>query len=146
MADPFFEVKYRFYEKENLKFAIKPFVAIPVRSESNFSERHLSYAITLVSQFEKGNFTFYGNTTYMVHREKLEEDEIFQSLSLDYAIKENFNVVTTLYLSRYDGWKKGGLIGIAYNTRKTEMAVGIGKLFRQDNNYSIFAGITFRFF
>lgn len=146
MADPFFEIKYRFYNREGLKFAIKPFIAIPIKKSSEFSEKRQSYALTLVSQYREENFTLYGNTTYMVHREKFSDDEFFQSLSFDYSLTENFSMVATLYLSYHERLEKGGLIGFSYNTRKTEMAIGVGKLFRQDNNYSIFAGITFRFF
>ncbi|MCX7737898.1 MAG: transporter [Hydrogenothermaceae bacterium] len=146
MGDPFFEVKYRFYEKNSLKLAIKPFVGIPVKRESNFSESHFSYALTLVSQLNFDRFTLYGNSTYMVHKEKVEENEIFQSLSIDCRLNSNFNLVSSLYLSYYEELRKGGLIGISYSWRKLEMAIGIGKVFSSDNDYSLYGGVTFRFF
>lgn len=146
VGDPFVEVKYRFFQKDGLKLAIKPFLGIPVKRESSFSEDHFTYAITLVSQLVLEKITFYANSTYMVHREKMEEGEVFQSLSLDYRVSENFSIVSSLYFSHYDGWRKGGLVGFSYNTRKVETAIGLGRVFNPQNDYSIYAGITFRFF
>lgn len=147
MADPFFEVKYRFFESKNINFAIKPFVGIPVKRESSFSERHISYGITLVSQIEFDKITLYANSSYMVHKDRpFGENEIFQSISLEYNFTENFSAISSFYISSYDKTQKGGLVGIGYSWKKVEIGVGVGKIFGSENDYSIYSGITFRFF
>lgn len=147
VADPFFEVKYRFFEGENVNFAIKPFIGIPINKDSDFSEHHLSYGITLISQANYDKVNLYANSSYMVHRERLfGKNELFQSISFEYNFSESFSLISSVYISIYDETEEGGLIGIGYNYNKIEIGLGIGKNFRPRNDYSIYAGITFRFF
>jgi len=147
ISDPSIEIKYKFFEKDNLKFAIKPFLGIPVKKDSDFSEGHFQYGITLVSQYEIEKWSFYANTSFMIHKGRLMgENEFFQSLSAEYNINDNFSVIGTLYLSSYGETKKGGIIGFGYSFSKFEMGLGIGKVFNPENNYSIYAGFTIKFF
>lgn len=147
ISDPFVEVKYRFYEKNGLKFAIKPFLGIPVKKDSDFSEGHLSYGITLVSQADFEKLTFYANSSFMVHKDRiLGQNEFFQSISAEYSLIDNLSVITTFFLSSYDKTEKGGLVGIGYSKGRVEIGVGIGKVFNQNNDYSFYGGITFKFF
>ncbi|WP_028949998.1 transporter [Sulfurihydrogenibium subterraneum] len=147
ISDPFVEVKYRFFEKDGLKFAIKPFLGIPVKKDSDFSEHHLSYGITLVSQADFERLTFYANTSFMVHKNRISgQNEFFQSISAEYYLTDALSVITTFYLSSYDKTEKGGLIGIGYSKGKVEIGIGLGKIFNPDNNYSFYGGITFKFF
>ncbi|MCX7760759.1 MAG: transporter [Hydrogenothermaceae bacterium] len=147
MADPFVEVKYRFFDKNGVKFAIKPYLGYPIKKHSEFSEHHISYGITLISQIDLEQFRMYANSSYMVHKDRpLGEYEIFQSLSIEYNFTENFSVISSLYISSYGETEKGGLIGIGYSKGKVEIGLGIGKMFNLENNYSIYSGITFRFF
>jgi len=148
ISDPFVEVKYRFFERENLKFAIKPFLGIPVKRDSDFSERHLSYGITLISQLEVDKFTFYANSSFMVHKDRIVgQNEIFQSISGEYNINDNFSVITSFYLSNYSSQtEKGGLIGVGYSKGKIEIGIGIGENFTGENDYSFYGGLTYRFF
>lgn len=147
ISDPFVEIKYRFYEKDGLKFAIKPFLGIPVKKDSEFSQHHLSYGITLVSQLDFEKVTFYANSSFMVHKNRLfGQNEFFQSISGEYSINDEFSIISTLFLSSYGNTQTGGLIGIGYSKGKIEIGFGIGKLFNCENDYSIYSGITFRFF
>ncbi|GAB6071867.1 hypothetical protein JCM14244_02440 [Venenivibrio stagnispumantis] len=146
ISDPSIEIKYRFFEKDNLKFAMKPFLGIPVKKDSDFSEGHFQYGITLVSQYEIEKWSFYANTSFVIHKEKLNENEFFQSFSAEYNISDNFSLIGTLYLSSYDETEKGGIIGFGYSFSKFEMGLGIGKVFNPENNYSIYAGFTIKFF
>ncbi|MEZ0323981.1 MAG: hypothetical protein ABWJ98_06715 [Hydrogenothermaceae bacterium] len=59
MADPFVEVKYRFSDKNGVKFAIKPFLGFPIKNDSEFSEHYISYGLTLTSQIDLEPFTIY---------------------------------------------------------------------------------------
>ncbi|WP_345780593.1 transporter [Sulfurihydrogenibium sp.] len=147
ISDPSVEVKYRFYEKDGIKFAIKPFLGIPVKHDSEFSEHHFSYGITLVSQFNLEKITFYANSSYMVHKNRiLGQNEFFQSISAEYNLSDNLSIISTLFLSSYGQTEEGGLIGVGYSKGKIEISFGIGKLFKPQNDYSIYSGITFRFF
>jgi hypothetical protein len=147
ISDPFVEIKYRFYQKDGLKFAIKPYVSIPVKKDSEFSEHYLSYGVTLISQFNFEKLTFYANSSFMVHKDRIfGQNEFFQSLSVEYYITDQLSVISTLFLSSYGQTEEGGLIGIGYNKGKIEIGFGIGKIFNSQNDYSIYSGITFRFF
>ncbi|MGC8942333.1 MAG: hypothetical protein ACP5KF_06700 [Sulfurihydrogenibium sp.] len=147
ISDPSLEVKYRFFEKDGLKFAIKPFLGLPLKKDSEFSERHFSYGITLVSQLDFEKFNFYANTSYMVHKDRIiGQNEFFQSLSVEYFINQEFSVISTVFFSSYEESEKGGLIGFGYSKGKVEFSFGIGKIFKPQNDYSIYSGITFRFF
>ncbi len=147
ISDPFFEIKYRFYEKDNLKFSIKPFISIPVKKESKFSCKEISYGLTLTGQLKEGKFSFYSNTSFMVHQNRISgENEFFQSISTEYSIKDNFSVIGSLYLSSYGETKKGGVIGFGYFLGKMEIGFGIGKRFDSKNDFSIYSGITVKFY
>ena len=148
ISDPSVEVKYRFFERENLKFAIKPFLGIPVKKDSDFSKGSLSYGITLVSQLEVDKFIFYANSSFMVHKSRIVgQNEIFQSVSGEYNIKDNFSIISSFYLSHYDSQtEKGGLIGIGYSVGTIEIGIAVGKNFTTKNDYSFYGGLTYRFF
>ncbi len=147
VSDPFFELKHRFYDKENLKFSIKPFISIPVKKESEFSEKEISYGITLTGQLKKEKFSFYSNSSFMIHKNRITgENEFFQSISTEYRIKDNFSVIGSLYLSSYGETKKGGLVGFAYSRGKVEIGLGIGRRFDSKNDFSIYSGISVNFY
>lgn len=147
MADPFFELKYKLYEKDSVKFAIKPFVGLPIKKSSRFSDGHVSYGITLVSQFEYNKLTFYANSSYMVHKDRpLGENEVFQSFSFEYPFTERWSLISSLYISSYGRTEKGGVVGFGYSKGRVEVGLGIGKVLSSRNYFSIYSGITFRFF
>ncbi|MFN3813018.1 MAG: transporter [Aquificaceae bacterium] len=147
MADPFFELKYKFYKKKELSFAIKPYFSIPFNKHSQFSEGNVSYGITLVSQLEHDKLTFYANSSYMVHKDRpLGKNELFQSLSFEYSITDSFSMISSLYVSSYKGTEKGGLVGIGYSKGKVELGSGIGKIFSSKNDFTIYWGLTYRLY
>ena len=148
IADPFVEIKYRFFEKENIKFSLKPFLGIPVSKNSGFSEKNISYGVTLTSQIDLDKLAFYTNSTFTVHENTLsDKNEFFQSVSGEYKINENLSAVLSFYLSNYQSeTEKGGLIGIGYSIGKLEIGIGIGKKFTNENNFEFYSGLTLRFY
>ncbi|MFN3869877.1 MAG: transporter [Aquificaceae bacterium] len=147
MEDPSFELKYKFYERKDLSFAIKPFISVPVNKNSRFSEGNISYGLTLVSQVDHDKITFYSNSSYMVHKNRpIGEREFFQSLSLEYAITNEFSFISSFYLSAYKKTERGGVFGIGYSKGKVEVGVGVGKTFTSKNRYNLYGGLTYRFF
>ncbi len=143
MEDLSFELKYKFYEKKDLSFAVKPFISLPFNKNSRFSEGEISYGLTFVSQVDHNKVIFYSNSSYMVH---IGEKEFFQSLSLEYAITEEFSLISSLYLSEYKKREMGGVFGIGYSKGKVEVGVGLGKSFTSKNRYNLYGGLTYRFF
>lgn len=83
----------------------------------------------------------------MIHKNRISgENEFFQSISTEYSITDNFSVIGSLYLSSYGETKKGGVIGFGYSIDKIDIVFGIGKRFDSKNDYSIYSGITIRFY
>ena len=147
ISDPSFEIKHKFYEKEKASLAIKPYISIPVKKESPFSEGRITYGITLISQWEGDKFTLYSNSSYMVHgNNPLKDGEFFQSLSLEYPIRESLSLISTVYLSFNDRREFGAIAGIGYSKGNIEIGLGVGKNFHSSNVFSVYGGLTYKFF
>lgn len=148
-ADPSIEYKHRFYDNGNLKFALKPVVAIPVKPDSPHSEGRVSYGLTLITQYNSPDqrYKFFANTQYTVHRDRpFGNYELFQSVSAEYYFTQNLSVISTFYVVSYENLRSGFLVGVGYTGNRFEIGVGIGRNFSSQNDYSFYGGLTFRLF
>lgn len=75
-GDMSIEIKWRFYEKDGLSFALKPGITLPTGNEDKgLGSGKASYGLTLITTEEIGAWVFNLNLGYMHNEYKLEEDE-----------------------------------------------------------------------
>lgn len=75
IGDMSLEVKWRFYEKDGLSFALKPGITLPTGDEDRgLGSGKASYGLMLITTEEIGAWVFNLNLGYMHNEYKLEED------------------------------------------------------------------------
>lgn len=87
---------------------------------------------------EHNKLVFYSNSSYIVHGDRpLKDKEFFQSLSLEYSIREDLSIISTVYVSFNDKRESGTIVGIGYSKDNIEMGLGVGKIFSSSNVFSL---------
>jgi len=76
IGDMSLEVKWRFFEKDGLGFALKPALSLPTGDEEKgLGNGKASYGLMLITTKELGPWAFHLNIGYMRNEFKLEEDK-----------------------------------------------------------------------
>ena len=159
-SDMSLEVKWRFYEKDGLSFAIKPGITLPQGNEDKgLGNGKLSYGAVFITTKEIKPWAFHLNLGYTRNEYKLQADkdanrnDIWHtSLAAEVEIMNVLKVVGNIGMERnpdktsntHPAFILGGLI---YSISESiVVAAGVkGGLNKPETDLTLLAGITFRF-
>lgn len=108
ISDVSAELKWRFYEKDSLSFALKPGISLPAGDEEKgLGAGKATYNVFLITTKEAKPITFHLNLAYFRNENKVEErkDIWYASFAAEVAVAENVRLI--------------GNLGIQTNTEKT---------------------------
>ena len=163
MSDSTIELKWRFYEANDLSLGVKPFVTLPTGNEDRgLGTGKSSWGVALLATWEAEPWTFLGNVAYSHVRFKLPQDAADGRSDLwrvsggaAYEITEGWRLVGELGLrsneSRNDAFlpdsaSQFGMLGVIWSpTKKVDLDAGFRKNFNRaefDKGYLV--GATFR--
>ncbi|MDI7260064.1 MAG: transporter [Thermodesulfobacteriota bacterium] len=160
ISDLSLEVKWRFYEKDDLSFALKPGITLPTGKEKKgLGNGRPSYGLTFITTKELGPWVLHFNLGYTRNEYKLREDreanrkDIWHvSLASEVEAVKNLKLVGNIGIERnpekvstkHPAFILGGLIySISENV---DIDFGIkGGLNKPETDFTILAGIAFRF-
>jgi hypothetical protein len=160
ISDLSLEVKWRFYEKDGLGFALKPGITLPTGNEKKgLGNGRPSYGLAFITTKELGPWAFHFNLGYTRNEYKLREDkeanrkDIWHvSLASVVEVVKNLKLVGNIGVernpekasSKHPAFILGGLIySISENV---DIDIGVkGGLNKPETDFTILAGIAFRF-
>lgn len=160
ISDLSLEVKWRFYEKDGLGFALKPGITFPTGNEKKgLGNGRPFYGLTFITTKELGPWAFHFNLGYMRNEYKLREDreanrkDIWHvSLASEVEVVKNLKLVGNIGIERnpekastkHPAFILGGLI---YSmSENVDIDFGVkGGLNKPETDFTILAGIAFRF-
>ena len=160
ISDLSLEVKWRFYEKDGLGFALKPGITLPTGNEKKgLGNGRPSYGLAFITTKELGPWAFHFNLGYTRNEYKLREDkeanrkDIWHvSLASVVEVVKNLKLVGNIGMernpekasSKHPAFILGGLIySISENV---DIDIGVkGGLNKPETDFTILAGIAFRF-
>lgn len=155
ISDASVELKWRFYDKNGLSFALKPGFTIPTADEQKgLGAGKITYHLFFITTKEIKPWAFHLNLGYIRNENKVDErnDIWHASLAAEVEVVKSLKVVANVGFERdHDrasnqnpGFILGGLIySISENL---DIDIGIKKgINNRGNDYSIPAGITWRF-
>jgi len=159
IADMSLEVKWRFYEKDGMSFALKPGVTIPSGDENKgLGNGRVSYGLMFITTKEIKPLALHLNLGYHHNEDKLQADkdanrnDIWHtSLAAEVEVMKDLKVVGNIGMERnpdktsntHPAFILGGLI---YSiTESIAVDVGVkGGLNKPETDYTVLAGITWR--
>jgi hypothetical protein len=155
ISDTSFELKWRFFEKEKLSFAIKPGISIPTGDEDKgLGTGKVGYSLFFIITGGLEPCTLHLNCGYIRNENKFSEREDIWTLSLaaEFGIGENSKVVADIGVERNpnpasDTAPAFGIIGFIHSL-SGNFDVDFGFKFglnRIETDYAILIGITLRF-
>jgi hypothetical protein len=160
ISDLSLEVKWRFYEKEGLSFALKPGIIFPTGNEKKgLGNGRPSYGLTFITSKEIGPWTFHFNLGYMRNEYKLREDkeanrkEIWHvSCASEVEVVKNLKLVGNIGMERnpektsrkHPAFILGGLIYSISENMDIDFGIK-GGLNKPETDFTILSGIAFRF-
>jgi hypothetical protein len=160
ITDASIELKARFYEKDGLSLAIKPGVSLPTGNENKgLGNGKASYSAFFITTKEAAPWAFHFNAGYVRNEYKLQAGEVANrkdiwhvSLASQVEVVKDLNVVANIGMERNPdktsdtdpAFILGGLI---YSISEyLDVDIGIkGGLNKTETDYSVLAGITWRF-
>ena len=155
ISDVSLELKYRFYEKKGLSFALKPGISFPTGDENKgLGAGKTTYSIYFIGTKENKNNIIHFNLGYIrnenVHDER--ENIYHLSLAFEFPLNENFKFVSDLCGERNPDKSTNkpvlvGIVGFIYSP-KENLDIAIGVKFGLNDvspDFSILPGITIRF-
>lgn len=155
ISDVSAELKWRFYEKDNLSFALKPGISLPVGDEEKgLGAGKATYNVFLITTKEVKPATFHLNLAYFRNENKVEErKDIWQiSLASEVEIAKNLTGIANIGMERNPDKTSNThpafiLGGLNYSvTESFDINVGVkGGLNKPETDTTILAGIAMRF-
>jgi hypothetical protein len=155
ISDMFFEVKWRFFEKEGLSFALKPGFTLPTGNyEKELGAGRATYHFFFIATKGMKPWAFHLNVGYIRNENRLDENKnlFHASIASTLDVIKDLKVVGDVGVERNtdrnlnvpDAFILGGLI---YSMSKNfDVDLGVkGGLTKPAEDYSILAGITWRF-
>jgi hypothetical protein len=155
ISDLSIETKWRFYEQEGLSFALKPGITFPTGdSDNGLGTGKATYHLFFITTKEIQPWAFHLNLGYIRNENKLDENKNLwhASLATTLDIIEGLQVVGNIGIETntdrsatvHPAFIIGGL---AYNISENfDIDFGLkGGLNKAETDYSILAGITWRF-
>jgi hypothetical protein len=154
ISDICFEAKWRFYEKDNLSFALKPGVTLPTGDEhKGLGTGKTTYHLFLIGAKEAEPWAFYLNLGYIRNENELNENSNLWHASVATTLKvtDAMKVVadggiernTERNLNIPNAFILGGIIYSLSENLDIDCGVK-GGLTRPEEDYSVLAGMTWR--
>lgn len=155
ISDMSLEMKWRFYEKDGLSFALKPGVTFPTGDEEKgLGSGRVTYHLFFVASKEIKPWAFHINLGYMRNENKLDEKKNLWHASLASTVEviKNLKLVGNIgveedverNLNVPDAFILGGAIYSLSENFDVDFGVK-GGLTRTVDDYTFLAGITWRF-
>ncbi|MDP3259340.1 MAG: transporter [Thermodesulfovibrionales bacterium] len=160
VSDMSLEVKWRFFDKGGLSFALKPGITLPTGDENKgLGNGRASYGLTFITTKEMDPWAFHFNLGYTHNEYKLQEDKDANrrniwhvSFASEVELVKDLKAVANIGMERNPDKSSnidpafilGGLI---YSISKNfDVDFGIrGGLNKPETDYAILAGIAWRF-
>ncbi|MDX1401590.1 MAG: transporter [Kiloniellales bacterium] len=162
-SDSVVEIKWRFYERNGLSFAVKPGLALPTGDESRgLGTGEISWGVNGILTFETGSWTWLANLAYTEARFKQPEDQQSNhrylwrlSGGLGYQLHQKLKLAAEAGIrtnpAKDDPFLPGhnghfGMIGVIYSpTDNIDIAAGLRKNASEGESDTAFPfGVTFR--
>lgn len=154
-SDVEIDLKWCFYEKDGLSFALRPLISFPTGdNEKGLGAGKVGYSLLLFITKEIKPLSIDVNLGYKRNENKLDEREDIwhASLSPRFEVAKGINVVADIGMETNPDKSSDThpvflLGGIIYSISKhLDMDIGLkGGLNKPETDYSILAGITFRY-
>jgi hypothetical protein len=159
-SDMSFEVKWRFFEKEGLSFAMKPGITFPTGNENKgLGNGRASYGLVFITTKEIEPWAFHLNLGYTHNEYELQEDKDANrkgiwhaSLASEVEVVKDLKLVANIGMGRnpdrtsntHPSFILGGIIYSVSENFDVDFGVK-GGLNKPETDYSILAGIAVRF-
>jgi hypothetical protein len=160
ISDASIELKWRFYERDGLSFAVKPGLSLPTGDENKgLGNGKTSYHAYLITTKDMAPWAFHFNVGYIRNEYKLQADEDANrkdlwhvSLASQVEVAKDLTVVANIGMERNPdktsdtdpAFILGGFIYAVTNSLDVDFGVK-GGLNKPETDYSYIAGITWRF-
>lgn len=155
ISDLSLELKWRFFEKEGLSFAIKPGITIPTGNEDRgFGTGRVTYKLFFITTKEVDPFTFHLNLGYVRNENKIGErkDIWHASLASEVEVVKDIKIVANIGMERnpdkfsntHPAFILGGFIYSISDHLDIDFGIK-GGLNKPETDLSMLAGITMRF-
>jgi len=160
ISDLALEVKWRFYEKDGLSFALKPGITFPTGNEKKgLGSGRPSYGLTFITTKELGSWALHLNLGYRRNEYKLREDQESNrkdiwhiSLASELEVVKNLKLVGDIGMERnskktsntHPAFILGGVIYSISENLDIDFGVKAG-LNKPETDFTILAGIAFKF-
>ncbi len=160
ISDTSVQLKWRFYEKYGLSFAVKPGVTLPTGDENKgLGNGEVSYSIFFITTKEIAPWAFHLNLGYILNEFNLRTDDDANrkdiwhaSLASEVKVVKDLKVVANIGVERNPDKTSNTnptflLGGFIYSiTESVDVDFGVkGGLTRPETDISYLAGITWRF-
>jgi hypothetical protein len=163
LSDSVMEIKWRFYERNGLSFAVKPALILPTGDESNgLGTGRVSWGVNGIVDYETGPWSLFANLAYAeVHFERPEDNQTNHrhlwrlSGALSYQVQEKLKLAAEAGVrtnpAKDDPFLPGNnghfaMVGFIYSpSDKVDIALGFRKNVNQGEEDNAFpVGVTFR--
>lgn len=160
VSDLSLEAKWKFFEKEDLSFALKPGISLPTGDEKKgLGNGRPSYGLLFITTKEMGFWTLHFNLGYTHNEYKLEEDKKTQrrdiwhiSLASEFEVMKNLKIAGDIGMetnqqkasNTHPAFIITGLIYSINENLDIDAGVKLG-LNKPETDISGLAGITLRF-
>jgi hypothetical protein len=155
IADMSLEVKWRFFEKDGLSFAVKPGLTLPAGDkDKNLGAGRIGGTLFLIATKEVNPMAFHLNLGYKRNENQLEqrEDIWHASLAGELKVIQNLKLVTNIGVEKNTdksssidpAFLLGGFIYSIRDNLDIDFGVKMG-LNKAENDYTFLAGIAIRF-
>ena len=155
ISDVAMEVKWRFYERDGLSFAMKPGVSFPNGNyKKGLGGGKFAYDLFFIATIDAKPWAFYFNLGYFRYPNKLDERQNlwFVSAASTLEVVENLNFAINIGAERNTDKKANTdpafiLGGLIYSLSKSlDVDIGVKKaITNPETNVSVLTGMTWRF-
>jgi hypothetical protein len=156
ISDAVVEIKWRFFEKEGLSFAVKPGVSFPTGNEDKgLGAGKIGYHVFLIGSKEAAPWTFHVNLGYIRNETKadIEEKNLWHaSFAATYEVIKDFKIVGDIGAEKNPDKSAdndpaflilGGIYSLSENF---DIDAGVKRgLTSSETDFSLMAGMTYRF-
>ncbi|MFZ5998172.1 MAG: transporter [Nitrospirota bacterium] len=155
ISDVSLEVKWRFYEKDGLGFALKPGVTLPTGDdEDGLGAGRATYSLFFISTKELEPWAFHVNLGYIRNENKVDDrkDVWHASIASELEVIKNLRAVANVGIERNTDRTSNNhpafiLGGVIYSINENlDIDFGIkGALNKAETDYTFLAGLAWRF-
>ena len=155
VSDISLEIKWRFYDKDGLSFALKPGITLPTGdNDKGLGSGKVTHSTFFITTKEIQPWAFHLNLGYIRNENKSDErkDLWHASLAAGYGITEKITLVSNIgfernvdrHVNTHPAFVLGGLIYSVSENLDIDCGVK-GGLNKPESDYSVIAGLSLRF-